>query len=60
MPEKVWVVYSGRPSWHQQRAGHAYSGSMVWHSKAEADEYLARCKAHRPDEPAIIIEEIRD
>ena len=60
MAEKVWVVNTGRPSWHQQRAGHISAGGIVWHSKEEAEQYMSRYKQHHPDEPAFITEETRD
>lgn len=50
-----WSVHEGRPSWHQQRAGHISAGVTLCDTKAEAEAYLASFKKHHPDEQAFIL-----
>ena len=48
-------MHEGRPSWHQQRAGHISAGGTLCDTKAEAEEYLASFKKHHPNEVAFIL-----
>lgn len=48
-------VHTGRPSWHQSRAGHRSAGVSVFHSRAKAEAYLGAYQGMRPDEPAFIV-----
>lgn len=50
-----YEVHTGRPSWHQNKAGHISAGITVFGEKDEAEAYLARCKELRPHEPAFIL-----
>ena len=49
-----YCVQTGRPSWHQQKAGHISSGSSCFWSKKAAKKYVRGFKKHHPDEPAFI------
>lgn len=52
----TWDVHTGKPSWHQQRAGHISSSVMGgFATKAAAEEYARKFKEHHPDEPAIVL-----
>lgn len=54
---REWCVGTGRPSWHQARAGHGYSAiTHGFTTKEQAEEYAARCRDLRPHEPAIVFE----
>ena len=57
--EHVWTVYEGRPSWHQQRAGHIAACSSVYHSSQEAEEYTARVLDRHPDRHVFVVHERR-
>lgn len=50
----VYVVHVGRPSWHQQRAGSISASEYHWSTRADAEAYVARLKAHHPHETAWI------
>lgn len=50
-----YCVATGRPSWHQQRAGASYDGLMCFNRRIEAKRYLSRVKRLRPDEPATLL-----
>lgn len=50
-----YAVHTGRPSWHQARAGHYSSAVMLFWRKRDAQRFLRRCKRLRPDEPAFIV-----
>jgi hypothetical protein len=52
-----YCVHTGRPSWHQQRAGHASSGASCFWSKRAAEKYMRNFKKRHPDEPAFIQKE---
>lgn len=53
----VYDVHEGRPSWHQQRAGHISAAATVgFKTRKDAEAYLSRFKAHHPDEPAFVVE----
>jgi|SRR6185503_12664767 len=48
-------AHTGRPSWHQARAGAISSGIVVFGTKNEADQYVEKYKASHPGEPAFVI-----
>jgi hypothetical protein len=48
-------AHTGRPSWHQARAGAISSGIVSFGTKKEADEYVERYKTSHPGEPAFVI-----
>lgn len=48
-------AHTGKPSWHQARAGAISSGIVIFGTKDEADKYVERYKASHPDEPAFVI-----
>jgi hypothetical protein len=48
-------AHTGRPSWHQARAGAISAGIVRFGTKAEADEYVANHKVRYPSEPAFVI-----
>jgi hypothetical protein len=50
-----WCVEGGRPSWHQQRAGHAYESSMCFREKRKAVAFMKRVAKLRPDEPQHLV-----
>lgn len=56
---RSFIVHTGHPSWHQMRAGHISSGITEFTSLKDAEEYVARCKALRPNEPAFIVKEVK-
>jgi hypothetical protein len=48
----TWVVYEGRPSWHQRRAGHSWAASTVFtgdDAEDRARALLAGYAKHHPD-----------
>jgi len=48
-------AHTGRPSWHQAKAGAISSGIVVFGTKDEADRYIEKYKASHPGEPAFVI-----
>lgn len=52
---KHYEVHTGRPSWHQQKAGHISAGATIFNTRADAERYLANFKALHPDQPAFIL-----
>lgn len=50
-----YCVHEGRPSWHQQKAGHVSAAMTcgIW-SKREAERELRKFKKHHPGETAFI------
>lgn len=50
-----YEAHTGKPSWHQARAGAISAGIVSFGTKAEADEYVARYKVRYPNEPAFVI-----
>lgn len=53
----TWVVYEGRASWHQRRAGHSWAASSVFtgddaedHARKLMDGYAK----HHPDMPRFM------
>lgn len=48
-------AHTGRPSWHQSRAGAISAGIVSFPTKAEADQYVADHKVRYPNEPAFVI-----
>lgn len=52
-----YCVHTGRPSWHQHRAGHISSGAACFWKKAEAEKYMRGFKKYNPGEPAFIVKE---
>jgi len=48
-------AHTGRPSWHQAKAGAISSGIVRFCTKAEAEEYVERYKASHPGEPAFVL-----
>ena len=49
-------AHTGRPSWHQARAGGISSGVGVYSTREAAETYCTNYKKHHPDEPCFIIE----
>ena len=50
-------VHEGRPSWHQQKAGHISAGvTSGFKTREEAEVYMERCREYRPNEPRFIVE----
>ena len=48
-------AHTGRPSWHQAKAGAISSGIVSFGTKGEADKYVEKYKASHPGEPAFVI-----
>lgn len=48
-------AHTGKPSWHQARAGAISSGIVSFGTKREADEYVEKYRASHPGEPAFVI-----
>lgn len=48
-------AHTGRPSWHQARAGAMSSGIVRFGTKEEAEQYVTKYKASHPNEPAFVI-----
>lgn len=45
-----WVVYEGRPSWHQQQAGQVCAAATTgFRNEADARAHAANLKKHHPD-----------
>lgn len=54
------MVHTGRPSWHQARAGHISSGiTSGFESKEEAEKYITNFKKRHPNEPAFAVPETK-
>jgi len=52
----TWDVHEGRPSWHQQRAGHISAAATVgFTSEAEAEEFARGLREHHPDMPVFVL-----
>lgn len=52
----TWEVHEGRPSWHQQRAGHISAAvTSGFKSKEEADTFAGKLKAHHPEMPVFVL-----
>ena len=49
-------AHTGRPSWHQARAGHISSGVGVYSTREAAETYCANYRKHHPDSPCFVIE----
>lgn len=53
---KTWDVYTGRPSWHQERAGHISAAvASGFASREEAEAYAAQCRELRPHETTFVV-----
>lgn len=48
-------AHTGKPSWHQARAGAMSSGIVSFGTRDEAEQYVERYKASHPGEPAFVI-----
>lgn len=51
----ITELHTGRPSWHQQRAGHVSAGVTIFPSREEAERAWERFKQRHPDEPAFVV-----
>ena len=52
---ETWEVHTGRPSWHQKRAGHLSSAiTSGFDTREEAEEWLRRFQERHPGEPAFV------
>jgi hypothetical protein len=50
----MWEVWQGRPSWHQQKAGHGCASiTSGFPTKEEADECARKYREKHPGEPAF-------
>ncbi len=58
----VYDVHEGRPSWHQQRAGHISAAATVgFKTREDAEAYQARLKVHHPNlHTFVLARETRD
>lgn len=52
--QTMYCVHTGRPSWHQQRAGHISSGVGCYWKKRDAMKYVRNYKKHHPDQPVFV------
>ena len=53
----TYEVHEGRPSWHQQRAGHISAAVTTgFPSRDEAEAFAARLQAHHPHMSVFVIE----
>lgn len=52
----IFEAHTGRPSWHQARAGAISSGIVSFGTKKEAEQYVTKYKASHPHEPAFVLE----
>ena len=54
---KTYEVHEGRPSWHQQCAGHISAAVTTgFTSRADAEKLVEGLKKHHPDLHVFIIE----
>jgi len=53
---KEYHVHTGRPSWHQARAGHRSAGITVCTTRVSAERYRDAVLKMYPSEPAFIVE----
>lgn len=45
----MWEVHEGRPSWHQQRAGHISAAVTTgFETRQQAEEFAQRLRDHHP------------
>jgi hypothetical protein len=52
----AYEVYTGRPSWHQQRAGAISAAIGVYETRNDAERYVENFRKHHPDQPCFIRE----
>ena len=51
----TYEVHEGRPSWHQQRAGHISAAVTTgFRTKEEAEAFAARLREHHPNMPVFV------
>ncbi len=56
---KIWLIQMGSASWHQRKAGHFYSSSLIFTgTKAESYAWVERYKKNNPMEPCVAIEQV--
>lgn len=48
-------AHTGKPSWHQAKAGAISSGIVVFGTYAEAEQHVVKYKNAHPGEPAFVI-----
>lgn len=55
--KQTWDVWTGRPSWHQQRAGNHLGAACTsgFTSRAEAEAFAAGYAQLHPTEPVIVV-----
>lgn len=54
-PPARFEAHTGKPSWHQARAGAISAGIVVFGTYAEAEQYVVKYKNANPGEPAFVI-----
>lgn len=53
----TYDVHEGRPSWHQQRAGHISAAvTSGFRTREDAEAYRESLKLHHPEIPTFIVE----
>jgi hypothetical protein len=54
---RTWDVHEGRPSWHQQRAGHISAAvTSGFKSPEDAEAFAAKLRAQHPNMPVFVLE----
>jgi hypothetical protein len=51
-----WNVHTGRPSWHQAKAGHISAGCTSFTDRQAADRYADTYRRNHPDDPCFVQE----
>ena len=53
----TYDVHEGRPSWHQQKAGHTSAAVTTgFPTRDDAEAYVARVRQHHPLLPLLVVE----
>lgn len=53
----TYEVHEGRPSWHQQRAGHISAAATVgFKSREAAEEFAEGLRRHHPGMPVFVLQ----
>lgn len=55
-----WDVHEGRPSWHQQRAGHISAATTSgFKTRDEAEAFADKLRAKHPGMPVFVLPSYR-
>jgi hypothetical protein len=53
---ETWDVHEGRPSWHQQRAGHISAAVTTgFKTREDAEAFAVKLRTHHPHEYYFVL-----